>query len=73
MHDPAGDVARRTDVLQAIRRLPRKQREALLLVEWLGLSAEEASKVLDVQPVSIRVRLHGARNYLRRMLGGSDE
>lgn len=73
VHDPAGDVARRTDLLQAIRRLPRKQREALLLVEWLGLSAEEAGQVLDVEPVSIRVRLHRARNDLRRMLGGSDE
>lgn len=73
VHDPAGDVARRADVLQAVRRLPRKQREALLLVEWLGLSAEEAGQVLDVEPVSIRVRLHRARNELRRMLGGSDE
>lgn len=71
--DPEGDVARRTDVLRAVRRPPRKQREALLLVEWLGLSAEEAGQVLDVEPVSIRVRLHRARNDLRRMLGGSDE
>jgi len=73
VHDPAGEVARRTDVLRAINRLPRKQREALLLVEWLGLSAEEAGKALDVEAVSIRVRLHRARHDLRQMLGGSDE
>ena len=73
VHDLAGDVARRADVLQAIRRLPRKQREALLLVEWLGLSPEEASGLLGVEPVSVRVRLHRARNDLRRVLGGSDE
>jgi RNA polymerase sigma-70 factor (ECF subfamily) len=71
--DPASDIARRADLMRAIRQLSRKQREALLLVEWLDLSAEEAAQALDVEPTSIRVRLHRARNQLRQTLGGSYE
>jgi RNA polymerase sigma-70 factor (ECF subfamily) len=71
--DFAGEVAARADVRNAIRGLTRKQREALLLVEWLGLTPDEAGHVLNVSPVSVRVRLHRARNDLRRVLGGSDD
>jgi len=66
------DTNRRLDLLQAIRSLPRTQREALILVEWLGYSTEEAGRLLGIESVSVRGRLHRARGSLRERYGGSD-
>ena len=63
---------RRLDLLRAIRSLPRTQREALVLVEWLGYSAEEAGRILRIKPASVRGRLFRARDSLRQRYGGSD-
>ncbi|MGH2637435.1 MAG: RNA polymerase sigma factor, partial [Actinomycetota bacterium] len=52
---------------------PRTQREVLVLVEWLGYTAEEAGGVLGIEPASVRGRLHRARKSLRARYGGSDE
>jgi RNA polymerase sigma-70 factor, ECF subfamily len=74
--EPAEDsdaTDRRLDLLRAIRSLPRPQREALVLVEWLGYSAEEAGRLLGIEPASVRGRLHRARESLRQRYGGSDE
>lgn len=64
---------RRLDLLRAIRSLPRAQREALVLVEWLGYSAEEAGRLLGIESASVRGRLHRARQGLRDRFGGSDD
>jgi RNA polymerase sigma factor (sigma-70 family) len=74
--EPPGDeevTERRLDLLRAIRSLPRTQREALVLVEWLGYTAEEAGPLLGIEPASVRGRLHRARESLRQRYGGSDE
>jgi RNA polymerase sigma-70 factor (ECF subfamily) len=63
---------RRLDLRRAIRSLPRGQREALVLVEWLGYTAEEAGSVLGIDTASVRGRLHRARQSLRERYGGSD-
>jgi RNA polymerase sigma-70 factor (ECF subfamily) len=63
---------RRLDLLRAIRTLPRAQREALVLVEWHGFTAEEAGRILGIEPASVRGRLHRARESLRRRYGGTD-
>jgi RNA polymerase sigma factor (sigma-70 family) len=63
---------RRLDLRRAIRSLPRGQREALVLVEWLGYTAEEAGSLLGIDPASVRGRLHRARQSLRARYGGSD-
>jgi RNA polymerase sigma-70 factor (ECF subfamily) len=60
----------RHDVRQALASLPRAQREALVLVEWLGLDAAEAGAILGIKSVSIHGRLHRARESLRKQLGG---
>jgi RNA polymerase sigma-70 factor (ECF subfamily) len=70
--DEADATDRRLDLLRAIRSLPRTQREALVLVEWLGDTAEEAGPLLGIDPASVRGRLHRARESLRRRYGGSD-
>jgi len=62
----------RVEVLEALSSLPRSQREALLLVEWLGFTAEEAGRILGIEASSVRGRIHRARTALRERLGGID-
>jgi RNA polymerase sigma-70 factor, ECF subfamily len=71
--DPAKAVEQRDEVARALASLPDGQREALILVEWLGMETEEAGRVLRIEPVSVRVRLSRARAALRERFGGSDE
>ena len=71
-HDPLAAAEDRVDVLHAVASLPRSQREALVLVVWLGYATEEAGTLLGIEPGSVRGRLHRARQALRRQLGGSD-
>ena len=61
----------RREIAEAIASLSRGQREAFMLVEWLGLNAEEAGRVLGVAPASVRSRVHRAKAVLRERL--SDE
>jgi RNA polymerase sigma-70 factor (ECF subfamily) len=60
---PAPDVDGR--VLRAVARLPRRQREVLLLAAWADLSyAEEIARALDVPVGTVRSRLARARSAL---------
>ncbi|MDP9224521.1 MAG: sigma-70 family RNA polymerase sigma factor, partial [Actinomycetota bacterium] len=64
----------RSEIAEAIASLSTGQREAFMLVEWLGMSAEEAGRVLRIAPASVRSRVHRARAALRHRLsedGGS--
>jgi signal peptidase I len=54
------DTTMRHEIRAMLRSLPRTQREALMLVEWLGYTTEEAAAILRVRPVSVRGRLHRA-------------
>jgi RNA polymerase sigma factor (sigma-70 family) len=71
--DLSGSVAASHDVRRALAKLPRGQREALILVEWLGLASEEAGQVLGIDASSVRGRLHRGRASLRELLGDRDE
>ncbi len=71
-HDALAVAEDRVDVLRAVSSLPRPQREALILVVWLGYGTEEAGRLLGIEPGSVRGRLHRARQTLRRQLGGRD-
>lgn len=55
-------------VLEALARLGEKDREALTLVAWDGLTPQQAAGVLRETPGTFRVRLHRARQRLRRQL-----
>ena len=70
--DPIDATESRIDLLAALARLPRDQREAVVLVEMFGYDAETAAQILGIKAVSVRVRLHRARLRLREVLGGSD-
>jgi RNA polymerase sigma-70 factor (ECF subfamily) len=71
--DLSGPLSASQDLRNALARLPRGQRKALVLVDWLGLGSEEAGQVLGIDASSVRGRLHRAHATLRVLLGGIDE
>jgi RNA polymerase sigma factor (sigma-70 family) len=71
--DPAAAVEARAEARSALAALPPALREALVLVEWAGLTADEAGRVLRIEAVSVRGRLHRARRILRERLGGDED
>jgi len=70
--DPGSVAELRDQILRALRALPVTQQEALLLVEWVGMTAEEAGGVLGIDASSVRGRVHRARSTLRERFGGPD-
>jgi RNA polymerase sigma-70 factor, ECF subfamily len=58
-------VAARDEISRVLARLPSGQREAVVLVEVMGMTAEEAGSILRVKPATVRVRLSRARTRLR--------
>jgi RNA polymerase sigma factor (sigma-70 family) len=71
--DLSGSVTASQDVRSALALLPRGQREAVVLVEWLGLGSEQAGRVLGIDASSVRGRLHRAHASLRNLLGANNE
>jgi RNA polymerase sigma-70 factor (sigma-E family) len=58
----------RREVMAALRRLPARQREALVLRFYLDLSAEEAAATMGISPSTVRSATHRALATLGRML-----
>ena len=58
----------RLEVMRALRRLPARQREALVLRYYLDLSAEEIAGTMGIGPSSVRSAIHRALASLGRML-----
>lgn len=63
--EPSWQEPERSPVLAALARLSERDREALTLIAWDGLSPCEAAAVLGVSPASFHVRLHRARRRFR--------
>lgn len=57
-------VTERADVLAALAALTSKEREALLLVAWDGLSPADAARVADCSIPTFQVRLYRSRRRL---------
>jgi RNA polymerase sigma-70 factor, ECF subfamily len=70
--DPTADTyEQRTlarEVLAALAELPAKEREALQLCAWEGLTPAEAARVVGCTAAAFRVRLHRARRRLTATL-----
>ena len=70
--DDVVDVAERaTDnvaVRTALESLDSKDRYALVLTGYLGMTSQDAAKLLGIAPSTLRTRLHRARNRLRSRL-----
>jgi RNA polymerase sigma-70 factor (ECF subfamily) len=58
----------RDALLRAIKDLPPRQRDVIVLRDLQGYSAEEARNVLDVSETNQRVLLHRARSKVRAAL-----
>jgi RNA polymerase sigma factor (sigma-70 family) len=71
--DPALVVEARSEIRRALSSLPANQREALILVEWLGMGAEEAGALMGARPGTVRVWVSRAKAGVRRQRGGTDE
>jgi len=57
------------DVLRRLlAELSRGEREALVLVEWIGMSDREAGDVLGTSPGAVRTRISRAKGHLRLAL-----
>jgi len=55
-------------VLAAVSRLPRIEREALLLVAIGELDTEEAARILGISPSALKMRTHRARRRMAALL-----
>ena len=55
-------------VLRAFSDLSERDREALTLIAWEGLTPAQAARALGCSPVAFRVRLHRARRRLEQAL-----
>jgi RNA polymerase sigma-70 factor (ECF subfamily) len=53
---------------RALAVLSMGQREALVLVEWMGMTDVEVGALLGISPITVRVRIHRARAILRPLL-----
>jgi len=57
-------------ISKAIKMLPEKYKEVLVLRDVEGLSNEEVKKILNISLPSVKSRLHRARFFLRDNLSG---
>jgi DNA-directed RNA polymerase specialized sigma24 family protein len=72
-NDPSPDttnaVTDRIAVFHALGALSVRQRECVVLVDYLGHDAASASLLLRMRPSTVRVQLMRGRTRLRRELG----
>jgi RNA polymerase sigma-70 factor, ECF subfamily len=71
--DPLAEVEARDEARRHLATLPRGQREAVVLVEWLGMGAEQAGETLGIDASTVRVQLSRARRALRTTVKTRDE
>lgn len=64
LREGSGQDEDRLELVNAFQSLPDRDREALMLVAWDGLTAAEAAEVLGCSKASFSVRLHRARRRL---------
>jgi RNA polymerase sigma-70 factor (ECF subfamily) len=67
--DPTSAHELSLDVSQALQRIPFEQRAALVLVDMMGYAVDDAAKVLDVPPGTIKSRCARGRARLVPLLG----
>jgi RNA polymerase sigma-70 factor (ECF subfamily) len=65
----SAQAADRVAVFEALKALSLRQRECLVLVDYLGYDAASAGRLLGIQPSTVRVQLMRGRERLRRELG----
>lgn len=71
--DAFARVDERADVLAALRRLSPRQRAAVVLLDLLDLTSEDAGRLLGVRPVTVRSLASQGRRAIRAAWEGSRE
>jgi RNA polymerase sigma factor (sigma-70 family) len=66
--DRLADVEARDAVVRALAPLPARQRAAVVLMDVLGLTSEQAGEAMGVSPVTVRVLAARGRARLREAL-----
>jgi RNA polymerase sigma-70 factor (ECF subfamily) len=72
-HDEVAASDLRLDVLDAIRKLPARQQEALAMQLQFDMGYDEIADVMGTTPGTVRSHVHAARRTLRSMLGDGDD
>ena len=67
--DPAEDATARVAVFRALGALSVRQRECVVLVDYLGYDAAAAGVLIGIRPSTVRVQLMRGRAKLRAILG----
>jgi RNA polymerase sigma factor (sigma-70 family) len=57
-----------SEVMQAMKRLSAKQREAVVLHYYVGYPIAEIARIVGSTPAAVGVHLHRGRNRLRKLL-----
>jgi RNA polymerase sigma-70 factor, ECF subfamily len=70
--DPGETAGEAEAVRSALGRLSERDREALMLVAWHGLSGERAARAMGCSRAAFAVRLHRARARLAAELASHD-
>jgi RNA polymerase sigma factor (sigma-70 family) len=66
--DQLAEVESRASVIRALAPLPARQRAAVVLMDVLGLSSEQAGEALGIRPVTVRVLAARGRATLKEAL-----
>jgi RNA polymerase sigma factor (sigma-70 family) len=61
----------RQEVMRAVRRLPDRQREALVLRFYLDLPDPEIARIMGIRPGTVRSAIHRALQALGHLLGST--
>lgn len=72
-YDPSEILSKeqvRSRVINAVNNLPDNLRIAVILSKFHGFSYEEIAKVLDCSVNAVKLRVHRAKEFLSRELGG---
>lgn len=70
-HEERAEFVRLVERIHAL--LPPDQAQAIVLCELVGLAQDEAARVLETRPATLRKRLSRARAALRAQGGDGDE
>lgn len=60
------------ELIEALRRLPPKQRASVVLHHGAGYPVREVAAIIGSTPAAVRVHLSRGRRRLRDLLGGDD-
>jgi len=71
--DPGEVVTLRVSLVEALRALPKRQREAVVLRYLADLSEADVASALGVRPGTVKSQLHRARRSLADRLGADPE